>query len=70
METKSILAEIDAEINKLQQVRAILTETAVNGRKDKTAGNAAPKRRLSAEARGRIAAAQKARWAKVRKAAK
>jgi hypothetical protein len=70
METKSILAEIDAEINKLQQVRAILTGTAVNGRKDKQAGNAVPKRRLSAEARGRIAAAQKARWAKVRKAAK
>jgi hypothetical protein len=43
METKSILAEIDAEINKLQQVRAILTGTAVNGRKDKKASNAAPK---------------------------
>jgi hypothetical protein len=70
METKSILAEIDAEINKLQQVRAILTGTEVNGRKDKKAGNAAPKRRLSAEARGRIAAAQTARWAKVRKASK
>ena len=70
METKSILAEIDAEINKLQQVRAILTRTAVNDRKDKKDGNAVPKRTFSAEARGRIAAAQKACWAKVRTGAK
>ena len=70
METKGILAERDAEINKLQQVRAILTGTAVTGSKGRKAGEAAPKRRLSAEARGRIAAAQKAAWAKVRKAAK
>jgi hypothetical protein len=69
MELKGILAEIDTEIQKLEQVRAILagkdghheTKAAVAGRK---------KRRLSPEARARIAAAQKARWAKIKKASK
>jgi hypothetical protein len=71
METQGILAQIDAEIGRLQQVRAILTGTDTNGRKNKTAAKSAPKKRqLSPEARARIAAAQKARWAKVRKTAK
>jgi hypothetical protein len=69
MEMKGILAEIDAEIQKLEQVRAILagkdghheTKAAVVGRK---------KRRLSPEARARIAAAQKARWARIKKSSK
>lgn len=69
MEMKGILAEIDAEIQKLEQARAILagkdghheTKAAASGRK---------KRRLSAEARARIAAAQKARWARIKEASK
>ena len=71
METQDILAQIDAEIGRLQQVRAILTGTAKNGRKNKIAAKSAPKKRpLSPEARARIAAAQKARWAKARKTPK
>jgi hypothetical protein len=69
MEMKGILAEIDAEIQKLEQVRAILTG------KDGHHGTKIPpfrrkKRQLSPEARERIAAAQKARWAKMKKANK
>ena len=65
METKGILSEINAEISRLQQVRSILTGSSTDGRKGKT-----KKRRLSPEARARIAAAQKARWAKAKKSAK
>jgi len=69
METKGILAEIDAEIRRLEEARALLAG------KDGLPGNRTPvsrrkKRRLSPEARARIAAAQKARWAKAKKAAK
>ncbi len=71
MEMKGILAEIDAEITRLQQVRAILTESSKDGRSlTASAPRASKKRRLSAEARARIAAAQKARWAKAKKTAK
>lgn len=69
METKGILAEIDAEIRRLEQVRAILAG------KDGRPGSKAPaparkKRHLSPKARARIAAAQRARWAKTKKASK
>lgn len=64
MEIKGILAEIDAEIQKLEQVRTILTN------KTKVSVGERKKRRLSPEARERIAAAQKARWAKFKKASK
>jgi hypothetical protein len=71
METKGVLAEIDAEIRRLEQVRALLAGDAKSGRHGtKTAASTSKKRRLSPEARARIAAAQKARWAKARKAAK
>jgi 6-phosphogluconolactonase/glucosamine-6-phosphate isomerase/deaminase len=69
MEMNGILAEIDTEIRKLEQARAILAgndgHLASNG---PAAGR--KKRRLSPEARARIAAAQKARWAKFKKASK
>lgn len=69
METKGILAEIDTEIRRLEQVRAILTgKDGRSGTKVPTAGR--KKRRLSPEARARIAAAQKARWAKIKKTSK
>ena len=71
METQGILTQIDAEIGRLQQVRAILTGTGKNGPKNKIVAKSAPKKRhLSPEARARIAAAQKARWAKARKTAR
>jgi hypothetical protein len=83
MDTQAIITALDKEIVRLQQARAILTAAAcVNGgaasikrglgRPKKAAGIVAPVKRksISPEARERIAAAQKARWAKVRKAAK
>jgi len=67
MEMKGILVEIDAEIRRLEQARAILT-----GKASHPDGKATPplrkKRRLSPEARARISAAQKARWAKNKRA--
>ena len=66
-----MLAQIDAEISRLQQVRSILAGTGKDGsRTMKTAKSAPKKRQLSAETRARIAAAQKARWAKAKKIAK
>ncbi|WP_047487723.1 hypothetical protein [Terriglobus sp. TAA 43] len=84
MEVNRILAEIDAQIAKLQQARALLaggssTAPAVVkkavGRPRKSittsASKATPKKRtLSAEARKRIADAQKKRWAETRKSQK
>jgi len=69
MEMKGILAEIDAEIQKLEQVRGILTGKDSH-HESKIAAAGRKKRRLSPEARARIAAAQKARWAKIKKASK
>ncbi|MFN2976178.1 hypothetical protein [Terriglobus aquaticus] len=80
MEVSRIIAEIDAQISKLEQAKALLqgTSTTNTGRKGprKNAGPAAPaaaksgvkkKRNLSADARKRIAEAQKRRWAERRK---
>jgi hypothetical protein len=66
MQISEIIAALDSEILRLQQVKAILSgSTAV------TKTPATPKKHhLSAEARAKIAAAQKARWAKAKKAAK
>jgi hypothetical protein len=71
-----ILAAIDAEIARLQQVRdavsALETPTSMRrgpGRPPKAASTPKPKKRvMSAAARARIAAAQKKRWAAQRKA--
>jgi hypothetical protein len=79
MDTQEIIAQIDSEIARLEQVKSILSgTTATTAAKAKRRPKAkiastpitAKKRILSPEARARIAAAQKARWAKVRKAAK
>jgi hypothetical protein len=79
MDTTEIIAQIDSELARLQQVKSILsgstpttTIKVKRGPKSKTAPTpiTAKKRILSPEARARIAVAQKARWAKVRKAAK
>jgi hypothetical protein len=66
-----ILAKIDSEIRRLEQVRAILTgKDSHRGSKAPAPASPQKKRRLSAEARARISAAQKARWARNKKAAK
>lgn len=74
MDTQKIVAEIDAEIFRLEQVKALLTGTkTAENRKSNRPGMArrsGKKRTLSAEAREKIAAAQRARWAKSKKALK
>jgi hypothetical protein len=81
MNTQEILSIIDAEIGKLQHVRALLTgysdPTAPitkrgPGRPKKIQAPAkkAVKRVMSEEARSKIAAAQKKRWAASKKASK
>ena len=78
MEVSRIIAELDAQIAKLQQARALLAGTtapaAGRGRPkgSKNAASAAPataprKRKLSPEGRKRIADAMKKRWAERRK---
>lgn len=80
MNTNEILSAIDTEIIKLQQVRAILagysepvasTVKRGPGRPKKalpTLEKKVAKRVMSEEARSRIAAAQKKRWAAAKKA--
>jgi hypothetical protein len=68
MSISELLSEIDSEISRLQQVRALLTGTNVY-RVANPGRPARKKRILSAEARAKIAAAQRKRWAK-QKAAK
>jgi hypothetical protein len=76
MSANDILSLIDAEIAALQQARAALAGAAKKG-PGRPKSAAAPavklkkkKRTLSAEARAKIAEAQRKRWAAVRKAAK
>jgi hypothetical protein len=82
MDTQAIITALDTEIARLQGVKALLASSNAHaltgnlkrgpGRPKKAASVVAPKKRtgISPEARERIAVAQKARWAKVRKAAK
>lgn len=60
MQINEIVAALDSEILRLQQVKALLSGSTTNGKKH----------HLSAEARARIAAAQKKRWAKAKRASK
>ena len=83
MEVSRIIAEIDAEISKLQQARELLSGSIARvskgpgrpkGSKNSKAvkPSAAPlkrKRKLSPEGRKRIAEAMKRRWAERRKLA-
>jgi hypothetical protein len=68
MAIDSILAQIDAEIARLKQVRTLLAgsgsvATNLTARKTKAAPKKHKKRVLSADARKRIADAQRKRWA-------
>lgn len=69
MAIENILAQIDSEIDRLKQARTLLAtigiSTRTGGAAKKAAGKARPrkKRVLSADARKRIADAQRKRWA-------
>lgn len=68
MAIDSILAQIDAEISRLTQVRSLLATTGNVGTLTAPKGKRGPgrprkKRTLSPEARKRIAEAQRKRWA-------
>jgi hypothetical protein len=73
LNTKEILEHINDEISRLQQVKALLLGSSNGHSRSTVSGSAAPKvkgkRVLSVEARKKIAAAQRRRWAKARKAA-
>lgn len=69
MTREQIIAAIDEEIGKLQQVRKILQGSGGKLASGLTAGKPRAKRVLSPEARQRIAAAQKRRWARQKKEA-
>jgi hypothetical protein len=77
MAIENILAQIDAEITRLQQARALLatlgttaTKTGRTAKKAPAKANTRKKRVLSAEARKKIADAQHRRWAKIKAKAK
>ncbi|SDE82856.1 hypothetical protein [Terriglobus roseus] len=78
MNTNEILSAIDGEIAKLQEVRSLLTGYSDptgtpkrgRGRPKKTVSAHPVKRVLSEDAKARIAAAQKKRWAAQKKATK
>ena len=69
MAIDSILAQIDQEIARLRQARALLTNLSstlgrtAGGKANRSAAKPRKKRVLSAEARKRIADAQRKRWA-------
>jgi nicotinic acid mononucleotide adenylyltransferase len=65
MSMNDILTESDAEIARLKQVRSLLVPTA--GKAQKAAAPTKQKRKMSKEARERIAEAQRKRWAKQKK---
>ena len=71
--TQEIITALDAEIARLQHARSVIAssgEATRPGRPTKSAPSAVPaanKRKLSPEARKKIAAAQKKRWAEFHK---
>jgi len=77
VEVSRIIAEIDAQISKLQQARALLAGTTApapragrgrpKGSKNASTATTPRKRKLSPEGRKRIADAMKKRWAERRK---
>jgi hypothetical protein len=76
MDYQAIFSALDAEIAKLERIRELLAQNGkVNDVISRTLGKRTAikktvKRVMSVEARARIAAAQKRRWAKTRRAAK
>jgi hypothetical protein len=77
MNTEEILSHIDAEISRLTEARDLIAGSATTkvSRSPRKSGLAAPKPRamrtkrvISPEGRARIAAAQKLRWSKQKRA--
>ena len=70
MDVNSILASIDEEIRRLESVRQLLSGSGSTKASAKPASTkpGRKRRRLSAEARKKIADAQRLRWAKQKKA--
>ena len=76
MDTIDIIQQLDLEISRLEQAKALLSGTAVKspGRPKRLQSVIKPvavepiKRVMSAEGKARIAAAQKLRWAKSKRA--
>ena len=74
MDTTPIIQFIDAEIARLQQARALLNGHAAPAKRGRPIGSGATpqtakpvRRKITPEGRARIAAAQKARWAKIKR---
>jgi hypothetical protein len=89
MKTNEIIIEIDAQISRLLEAKALLATSEITIRRKpgrpsranlsdngtsfiaaKSAAKPIKKRTVSVEARAKMAAAQKARWAKKKRAAK
>jgi hypothetical protein len=71
LSVENIVKEVRAEIGRLQQVLALLGAETGHGVSVKTAAAVEkPKRKVSAAARRKMAAAQKARWARIKAAKK
>jgi hypothetical protein len=73
MDTTEIIETIDAEIARLERARVLLNGHTTPAKRGRPVNSAAtptkpPRRKISAEGRARIAAAQRARWAKAKKA--
>jgi hypothetical protein len=73
MDTTEIIQTIDAEIARLEQAKALLKGHAVPAKRGAASSRAiavakpVQRRKMSAEGRARIAAAQRARWAKIKR---
>jgi len=67
MGSAAIIAAIDKELARLQEVRAGLIEKAKKQSGNSGAGKKKVKRQLTPAGRARIAAAQRKRWAAVRR---
>lgn len=74
MAITELVAQLDREIARLQQARALLVEQDTGVHRPRVGivrtTSAQPKRTLSPEARKKIADAQRARWAKVKSSKK
>jgi hypothetical protein len=64
MDLEAIVQDIDAEIERLQRVRALLTSHTAPLKRGRPTRE---RRTMSAEGRARIAAAQRKRWAAKKK---
>jgi hypothetical protein len=67
MDTTEIIQAIDAEIARLEKARDLLNcHVGTPARRGRPVSPKPQRRKISAEGRARIAAAQKARWAKAK----